>query len=320
MTTDGKKEAKLFQLKPKQVRIIEGVFQNELDLHTITYSHSTLCQTSLPFKDMGEAREWKNRNGDAVVLLEAGQVYSPEIKDTVRIGLPYGAKARLILMYLNSQAIKTQSPEITVEDSLYAFIKKLGIQPYGREYKRIKDQLARLAASHITIGRTEADGSGTTQWGRIVDKLNVFFPKDGSQRLLWANTVKLSQEYFESLSRHAVPLDEQALHLLRDSALELDLYAMLAERLHRIPENKPQFIPWAFLYKQYGSGYSRIRDFRRFFLKCLQDVQAVYPYAKLEETMDSRGRSKGITLFNSRPPVLKKNVVILKPPSDDPSD
>jgi Plasmid encoded RepA protein len=320
MTTDEKKVAKLFQLKPKQVRIIEGVFQNELDQHTITYSHSTLCQTSLPFKDMGEIRKWKSRNGDAVVLLSAGEVFNPEEDDVIELGLPYGAKARLILMYLNSQAIKTKSPEITVEDSLYAFIKKLGIQPDGREYKRIKDQLARLAAAHITIGRTEADGSGTTQWGRIVDKLNVFFPKDGNQRLLWANTVRLSQEYFESLSRHAVPLDENALNLLRDSALELDLYAMLAERLHRIPENKPQFVPWAFFYQQYGSGYSRIRAFRANFLKCLQNVQAVYPCAKIEETLDNRGRSKGITLFNSHPPVIKRNMFVLKSSSDEQSD
>ena len=312
MTNTKGKKVGVVGLTPKQSRIVEGVYQNAQEPQKITYSHSTLCQTSLPFKDMGEVREWKNRNGDALVLLEAGQAYNPEIADTVRLGLPYGAKPRLILMYLNSQAIKTQSPEIAVEDSLYAFIKRLGIQPDGREYKRIKDQLSRLAAAHITIGRTEADGSGTTQWGRIVDKMNVFFSKDEHQRVLWPNTVRLSRDYFESLSRHAVPLDENALHLLRDSALELDLYAMFSERLHRIPENRPQFIPWAFLHEQYGSGYARIGDFRRRFMGHLQNVRGVYPYAQIEETTDSRGQSKGLTLFNSPPPVLKISVVVSK--------
>jgi hypothetical protein len=300
-------------LTPKQSRIIEGVYQNALEPQKITYSHSTLCQTSLPFKDMGEVRKWKNRNGDALVLLSAGDAFDPEKKDVVELGLPYGAKPRLILMYLNSQAIKTQSAEIAVEDSLYAFIKRLGISPTGNEYHRIKDQLSRLAAAHITIGRTEADGSGTTQWGRIVDKMNVFFSKDEHQRVLWPNTVRLSRDYFESLSRHAVPLDENALHLLRDSALELDLYAMLSERLHRIPKNKPQFIPWAFLHEQYGAGYARIGDFRRRFIGHMQNVQAVYTAAEIEETTDSKGQSKGLTLFNSPPPVLKTSVSVSKP-------
>jgi Plasmid encoded RepA protein len=302
-----------FVLAPKQHRIVEGVVHNGVEPQRITYSHSTLCQTSLPFKDMGDTRKWKNRNGDAVVLLSAGEAFDPAKKDVVELGLPYGAKPRLILMYLNSQAIKTQSPEITVEDSLYAFIKRLGISPTGNEYARIKEQLSRLAAAHITIGRTEADGSGTTQWGRIVDKMNVFFAKNQHQRVLWPNTVRLSQDYYESLNCHAVPLDENALHLLRDSALELDLYAMLSERLHRIPANKPQFIPWALLYEQYGAGYARIGDFRRRFIAHLQHVRAVYQVAEIEEIKDSRGQSKGLTLFNSPPPVLKKNTVVKLP-------
>ncbi len=315
MTED--EENKVFKLTPKQNRIIEGSIRNyEDDKGTITYSHSTMCQTSLPFKNQGDIREWKSRNGKALILIEAGQVYDPETNDAIKVGLPYGAKPRLILLYFNSQAIKQQSPEITIENSLYAFIKRIGFASNGRVYSTVKDQLGRLAASHITIGRTEADGSGTTSYGRIVDKMNVLFSRDEYQRTLWPNTVRLSDDYFQSLTRHAVPLDEKALYLLKDSALELDLYAMLAERLHRIPENKPQFIPWSALYDQYGKGYSRIRKFRSKFLNHLRNVHAVYPTASLEETKNNNGNSKGLTLFHSEPPVLKKNVFIL-PPLDD---
>ena len=52
----------------KQNRIITGIFDDGELQQNITYSHSILCQTSLPFKDMKEVREWKNRNGDALVL------------------------------------------------------------------------------------------------------------------------------------------------------------------------------------------------------------------------------------------------------------
>jgi Plasmid encoded RepA protein len=318
--TDEDNGSSEFTLTPKQSRIVDAIAWLEQEPQRITYSHSTLCQTSLPFKNTGTVRTWKNRNGDAVVVLTAGEAYDPSKADTVELGLPYGAKPRLILLHLNSQAIKTQSPIIEVEDSLYAFLKVLRINPDGREYRRIKDQLGRLAAAHITIGRTEADGTGTTKWGRIVDTMNVFFPKDHHQRILWPNTIQLSQSYFQSLCAHAVPLDHEALYALRDSALELDLYAMLAERLHRISPAKPHFIPWDALYQQYGSGFSRARDFRKHFVRHLHNVQAVYKSARLEETKADDGHSQGITLFHSQPPVLKKNVVVLKLPSHPSKD
>lgn len=304
-------------LTPKQNRIITGIFDDGELQQNITYSHSVLCQTSLPFKDMGEVREWNSRNGDALVLVEAGQVLDPNGNGYIKIGLPYGAKPRLILNYINAQAVKTQCREIEVENSLHAFMKALGIEPNGRHYKSIKDQLGRLAASQIVIGRYKSNGSSTTQYGRIVEGMNIFFSKDENQRVLWPNVIQLSKNYFESLCLHAVPLDEKSIYLLKDSALELDMYAMFAERLHRIKPGKPQFVPWSILYSQYGGGYSRIRDFRRAFLKHLLNVHAVYPDAKIEEEKGGSGQSKGLKLYHSRPPVLKKNFVVVKPQNDD---
>ena len=84
---------------------------------------------------------------------------------------------------------------------------------------------------------------------------------------------------------HAVPLDEGALFLLRDSAVELDIYAMFAERLHRIDPNKPQFVHWAGLRDQYGKGYKRIDNFRKKFRRHLLNVQAVYPTHGCKKSM-----------------------------------
>ena len=308
MTADKNKNTVLFQLTPKQERIVVGVeqlFDDYSEIQKITYSHSVMCQTSLPFKNQPDTREWKNRNGRSVIVIEAGYVYDPKKADMVKLGLPYGTKPRLILLDWNRQAILSQSPTIEVEDTLYAFLRRLRLPTEGRVYNMAKKQLAALAACQMTIGRAEEDGSGSTAYGRIVSDINVLFSKDENQRVLWPNTVTLSTDYFNSLMHHAVPLDEDALYLLRDSALELDLYAMLSERLHRIPRNKPQFIPWAFLHAQYGEGYRRIRAFREKFIKHLQNVQVVYHDARIDEIKASNGRSQGLMFHNSKPPVRK---------------
>ena len=117
-----------------------------------------------------------------------------------------------------------------------------------------------------------------------------------------ALTLRLSLDYFESLTRFAVPLDERAIAALAHSAVALDIYCWLAQRLHRIPEGKPQFIPWVSLYEQFGQGYTRLRAFREFFIGLLRQVRVAYPEARLE--VDGRG----MRLWQSPPPVRKRLV------------
>jgi Plasmid encoded RepA protein len=122
--------------------------------------------------------------------------------------------------------------------------------------------------------------------------------------VLWPSTLKLSHDYFDTLTRFAVPLDERAIAALAHSALALDTYCWLAQRLHRIPEGKPQFVSWTALFDQFGQGYSAIRFFRRDFLRMLQQVKATYPAARL--SADQRG----MILEHSSPPVPKRMVVL----------
>jgi hypothetical protein len=83
--------------------------------------------------------------------------------------------------------------------------------------------------------------------------------------------------------------------------MALDVYVWLAQRLHRIAPNRPQFIDWVSLYEQFGQGFGRVRDFRRRFLQTLREVILVYPKARI----DADGR--GLTLFHSSPPVAARS-------------
>ncbi len=101
-----------------------------------------------------------------------------------------------------------------------------------------------------------------------------------------------------------MPLDERAIAALAHSAMALDIYCWLAQRLHRIQVGKPQFVPWQAAYDQFGQGYREIRKFRRDFIGLLVQIKAAYPAARL--ATDQRG----LTLEASPPPVLKRLVQI----------
>ena len=263
----------------------------------IDYLHTIQCQCGIPYKNPGEdVREWDRKQGSATLRIEAGSAIDPQTGNFVRLGLPYGEKPRLVLIHLASEAARTRSPVVDVEDSMTGFARSLGIETNGQQLKSLKDQLARLAAATLRLGVVE-EGHAVQINTPIVTAFDLWFPKQPDQRVLWPSTVRLSHEYFESLGRHAVPLDHRAIATLAASSMALDAYVWLAQRLHRVPTGKPQFIPWAALHQQFGQGFTRVRDFRRRFLQTMHQVKSAYPTARL--TTDDAG----VTLEHSPPPV-----------------
>lgn len=275
---------------------------------TILFQHTVFCQTGMPYRNPGQdLRSWERVNGAVTLKIIAGEAMHPELCRFVPIGLPFGPKPRLILAHLNAEALRQRSPEIEIEASLTAFVRRLRLDPGGRTIGTIKDQLARLSASAIRLGVVR-DGHAVTINSQIVTAFDLWFPKDDRQRVLWPATVRLSGDYFESLTSHAVPLHERALMALSGSAMGLDVYAWLAQRLHRVDPRKPALVPWKALQGQFGWHYDRARDFRRVFRQTLRLVHSQYPEAAIE--LDRRG----MMLRHSPPPVKgRTGVLVLKP-------
>ena len=290
--------AALTSLTPIERRLLDAA----TDIMTnqskqIDFLHTVQCQCVLPYRNPGEnVREWDRRQGNASLRIEAGSALDPKTNEYVKVGLPYGEMPRLVLIHLASEAIRTNSPVVDVEDSMTAFARSLGIDTSGPQLRHLKDQLTRLANATVRMGFVE-EGHTVQVNTQIVTALDLWYPTKASQKVLWPSTVRLSSDFFNSLGRHAVPLDNRAIRGIAHSSLALDMYTWLAQRLHRVPANRPQFIPWTGLYDQFGQGYARIRDFRRNFLITLHNVKSVYPGARMDAD------EKGLTLFHSPPPI-----------------
>jgi hypothetical protein len=195
------------------------------DPDSILYQHTVMCQTGLPYRDPGDGvTSWRRINGHVHMAVTAGLAMHPERGSLVQLGLPFGPKPRLILAHLNSEALRQQSADIEVDASLTAFVRRLNLDTGGRTMGAIKGQFARLSAAHITLG-TVREGRAITVNSQIVTAFDLWFPKHDGHRVLWPSTLRLSADYFDSLSKHAVPLHDAALMALSGNAMALDLYA-----------------------------------------------------------------------------------------------
>jgi hypothetical protein len=307
---------------PIQRRLIDGLWNASDEPKNVLFQHTVLCQTCIPSRDPGdEVRMWERLNGGIHMKILAGDAMHPQKGRLIDVGLPFGPKARLILMHINQQALIQKTPEIDIEDTLTRFVQRtLKLAPHGRNMRIVKDQLSRLSAASIRIGFMNGKDEAVTVNSQIISAFNVWLHKDDNQRVLWPSTIRLSLDYFESLKAHAVPLDEDHIARLSHSAMALDIYSWLAQRLHRIPANKPIKISWVALHGQFGQGYTgeqAIKKFRSVFRVALKQVLMLYQEARVIDVVSRVSRieartgrpvwrdppAEGLILQNSPPPV-----------------
>jgi hypothetical protein len=293
-------------------RLIEPIeTEQDNDDPRLAFQHTVFCQTSLPYRDPGdEVRLWKRVQGKALLEVQAGRVLDPAIMDTVEVGLPWGTKPRLILAHLNAEALRQGSPVIEVENSLSAFVKRIRGFDGGREIRFFKDQLTRLSAALIRLAVAHDDHHAHQVEAKVITAFDLWLHKDERQRVLWPSTIQLSLDYFASLQEHAVPLNEADLAALAHSAIALDIYAWLAQRLHRVNPARPVFLQWPALKQQFGPDYGLMKNFKPKFRTALRQVLARYKAARIEVD------GYGMRLLNSPPPVTKRLVML--PPKSRP--
>ena len=168
----------------------------------LAFSHTILCQCALPAsKPNPDTLVWEKQQGRATLLVEAGKAINPGTGHFEQLPLPYGPKARLLLMHLNSEAVRRQSPVIPVEDTMTAFFRRLmGRVQDGREIRRLKAQLSSLSSAQfrMSISSPESMLQVNTQ---IVGAFNLWLEKEDNQRVLWPSTLKLSLDYYDSLTK-----------------------------------------------------------------------------------------------------------------------
>ena len=81
------------------------------------YLYSGWCQAALPHKKLPDDAPWVLRGEHLRLMVEPGRRIGPS-GAPVFLGVPYGSRARLILLYLQSEALKTGSREVELGRSL----------------------------------------------------------------------------------------------------------------------------------------------------------------------------------------------------------
>jgi hypothetical protein len=252
-------------------------------------THAGFAMTSLPHKRIEEAL-WRRLGHRTTLLVESGRTGKGDW-----IGVPYGSVARLILLYLQTEAIRSNNPEVELGRSMHAWLSRMGISAGGKNYKLVTEQARRISACRLTF-LTEISGAELRQNGAFVqDAITLTTAADDRQRALWQDSVRLDDGFWRSLKQHPVPVREEAVRAIGARSLALDVYVWLAYRLHAL--SRPTLITWAAMHAQFGAGFKAVRQLKPTFKEALGLALAVYPEARIEL------EAAGVVLHPSLPAV-----------------
>ena len=255
--------------------------------------HAGFAMTALPHKGADD-RVWVRQGGNIRLRIESGV----DVDDR-SVGLPFGAIARMILLYLQTEAVKTRSREVELGRSMNHWLGTMGIDNGGKTYRLVREQSKRLSLCRLTFYRVMDEATLVTNGSFVRDA--ILPTKDNEQMRLWRETVRLDEGFYQSLLDHPLPLREAAIRQIGHRSIAIDIYVWLAYRLHQL--TKPISITWSALHDQFGGGFQQVRQFRAKFREPLALALAAYPEAVVDI------EERGVRLHPSAPPVPERQVL-----------
>lgn len=268
--------------------------------HALAFVFSGWCLAALPHRKLANNVSWRLESGRVVLLVEPGRRMLPGIPDEF-LGVPYGAIARLILIFLQREAVRTNNRTVELGGSMRQWLGLLGMSVGGKTMNLVREQVQRISTCRFTL-QAHADGNMAVKNAAFVQEALLFAgTADHRQGSLFPDRVTLTEEFYSELRAHPVPLDEAALRQLRRSSMALDAYLWLAYRLHSL--RGPTRVSWRALKAQFGGGgYRELFAFRQQFREALELALSVYPDAARHGV---RIADDGLVLSPVAPPVSR---------------
>lgn len=190
------------------------------------------------------------------------------------IGLPYGSKARLILLYLIDMAIKTNNQTIVLDSSFKQFINNFNYPSTGGEKGTIipfKEQLMRIIYCTISLKYFDVNRTLHIENTSIVKKSKLWWDDKKKGKI----EITLSDDFFNCVKENKYPIDIQIYKALKRSSLAMDIYSWVTYRASYLEEDT--FIPWKNIKEQFGSTDTEsMHIFKRRFISNLHRVKTLY--------------------------------------------
>lgn len=243
-------------------------------------------QTTLPYRQpKGNPPGWFRKNGHFTLYIQPGL----DPKTQTQLPYPTGNIPRLLLCWLATEVMRTDSPRIEFVHTFAEFMRMLGLNPRSGGKKgtvgRLKQQMRSLFKATIGFDYTD-DNYESWHDMKIAPEGQIWWSDlYPNQPNLFDNWIELSPQFFQAIRKQAIPLDMRIITApkIKERPMAIDLYAWATMRAFvAYKNNKDLKIPWVAFKEQLGTDYERLRAFRTQAMQNFQIIQMVYDGLKLD--------------------------------------
>ena len=293
----------------------------------VSYMSKSLCLSGLPLrrqfvrdpvtrKTLEPQREITSfsRTDDRFALHISADSFQLPDKDGKRsvpfqMGLPYGARARLLILWMTTQARLSGSRWLTI-GRITDWLEEAGITPHPDAAEAAKEQLLRLAFCRFKMMLADQGRQQTVFHSNQLISSAIFQSEDLENyaageiaKVRFPAGIELSEESFKTFTgSNVIPVSTSQLRQISNNAMSIDLFLYFNYKLPLITPGSTELFAWKALIRQFGNGETPKR-FRYVFEDSIKHSLKAYTGADVEIC------DEGLLMRYSPPAEIRKPLV-----------
>jgi hypothetical protein len=284
----------------------------------VSFLHQSFCMAGLPVRSPADPRYFVRRDDRFSLMINSEFVGLPGSDQTFHVGVPWGAKARLLTIWMATQAkdpSRSSGDRFLEIGAVKPWLASIGITPNGDGIARAKEQLIKLAFASFTMMFKES-GVHMFKSDRLVDRAAfgdgdlLHFSQGSMEKVRWPLGIELTEKALIRFREYGVPIPTSRLTAIANNATAIDLFVFLCYRLPQLSPAESELVSWNALAGQFGKvGGAREPPsrFRDTFEGSIAAALRAYPEANVELT------NEGLVLRYSDPAVLRRAFIAASP-------
>lgn len=278
----------------------------------VSFLLNGFCIAGLPLRrPRDNTLVWRRQDERFALTVQSPEIALPGGASFIA-GLPFGPKARLLAMWLATEA---KDSNRRVDDrwieigKITDWLRAIGISPeWGPRGSVVatKEQFLRLAFAHFSMV-FRLDGGFQPFKHETLIEAGVFRDNDLEKAsagnisdLKWPSGFLLSQTAFDRFRNQSVPIPTTRLRQVAHNAMAIDILTLLCYRLPLIEVNSTEIITWHQLTAQFGNKGEPVYQFKDTFTNSIKLALRAYPEARVELV------EAGLLLRHSDPAALRR--------------
>ena len=283
----------------------------------VSFLLNGFCIAGLPLRrPRDNTLVWKRQDERFALTVQSPEIALPGGSSFVA-GLPFGPKARLLAMWLATEAkdpMRRPNNRWIEIGKITDWLRAVGITPeWGPRGSVVatKEQFLRLAFAQFSMVFRREDGFQPFKHEALIeagvfqdnDLEKVSVGKIGDMK--WPVGFLLSETAFERFRNQSIPIPTTRLRQVAHNAMAIDILTFLCYRLPLIEPNSAEMVTWRQLNAQFGNRGEAVYQFKDTFIDSIKLALRAYPEARVDLI------ESGLQLHHSDPAALRRAFFVL---------